>query len=75
MHDDGRFIFRRRVYSARDLEDGSLGTVTVVPFTFMASTYDGTLGALGVVTIWLFVVAIKDLTTCWRGWAAGRRSA
>ena len=52
-----------------------LGTVTVVPFTFMASTYDGTLGALGIVTIWLFVIAIKDLAVRWSKRAKARHLA
>jgi hypothetical protein len=52
-----------------------LGTVTVVPFTFMASTYDGTLGALGIVTICLFVIAIKDLAIRWSKRAKARHLA
>ena len=36
--------------------------VLFVPYTFMMSTYDGTLGALSVVTIWFFVVGAVGLT-------------
>jgi hypothetical protein len=35
-----------------------LGIPLFVPLTFMMSTYDGTLGALGVVTIWFVVFGV-----------------
>ena len=75
MHDDRRFILRRRVHRSPGLGGWFFSHLTIVPFTFMVSTYDGTLGALAVVTMWLFVVAIKDSTTRWSERATARRSA
>ena len=33
-----------------------------IPFTWMMSAYDGTLGALVVITVWLVIVALRGLT-------------
>jgi hypothetical protein len=40
-----------------------LGIPFFLPLTFMMSTYDGTLGALGIVTIWFLLLGIRSL---WR---------
>lgn len=42
------------------------GIVLFVPYTFMMSTYDGTLGALGVITILFILVGIISLTIRWK---------
>ena len=46
----------------------SLGSAALffVPYTFVMSTYDATLGALFVVTIWFFVVGAVGLTRRFR---------
>jgi hypothetical protein len=33
-----------------------------LPFTFVISTYDGTLGALAIVTVWFILIAALELT-------------
>ncbi|MBI4583093.1 MAG: hypothetical protein HY717_03610 [Planctomycetes bacterium] len=42
-----------------------IGLVFFVPITFMMSTYDGTLGALAVITVWFIVAAIVSLSHRW----------
>jgi hypothetical protein len=41
-------------------------TLLFIPYTFVMSTYDATLGALVVVTIWFFVIGMAGLTRRFR---------
>jgi hypothetical protein len=41
-------------------------TLLFIPYTFVMSTYDATLGALVVVTIWFFVIGAAGLTRRFR---------
>jgi hypothetical protein len=44
----------------------ALAALLFVPYTFVMSTYDATLGALLVVTIWFFVIGAVGLTRRFR---------
>ena len=39
-----------------------VGIVACFPFTYIMSAYDGTLGAVGLVTVWLLVEGVVSLT-------------